>query len=345
MPSGQPVSVSVSPTTASVQTGASQQFTATVQNTANTNVSWQVNGVVGGDSTHGTISTSGLFTAPASVPSPATVTVTAVSQADPTKSASATVTVTSASVSISGVQAAAISNSSTYVLWSTNVPANSQVDYGTTTAYGTSTPLDSTSVTNHSVSLSGLAAVTLYHYRVRSGGIVSGDFTVTTRNVPPATVWNASATPSVLNNTYASGIEVGVRFTSDVAGYVTGIRFYKGNLNTGSHVGNLWTGNGSPLASVPFTNETPSGWQQVSFSTPIAIAANTTYVVSYHTNVGRFSNNLFYFQSAGVDNPPLHALRDGASGANGLYLNGPSAFPTNTYNSTNYWVDLVFVPQ
>src|SRR2546425_9300954 len=78
------VSVTISPTSATVAAGGTQQFTATVQNTSNTAVTWQVNGVTGGNATVGTISSSGLYTAPAS---PATVTVTAVSQADTTKSA------------------------------------------------------------------------------------------------------------------------------------------------------------------------------------------------------------------------------------------------------------------
>ena len=96
------ISVSVAPITASVTAGTTQQFTATLKNTGNTAVTWQVNGVTGGNSTVGTISTAGLYTAPATVPNPATVTVTAVSQADTTKSASATVTITTAvSVTIS----------------------------------------------------------------------------------------------------------------------------------------------------------------------------------------------------------------------------------------------------
>jgi Protein of unknown function (DUF1565) len=89
-----PVSVAISPPSATVPTGRTQQFTATVQNTSNTAVTWQVNGVTGGNATVGTISNSGLYTAPAAVPSPATVTVTAVSQADTTKSASAQVVIT-----------------------------------------------------------------------------------------------------------------------------------------------------------------------------------------------------------------------------------------------------------
>ena len=88
-----PVSITISPSSAAVGTGGTQSFTAAVQNTSNTAVNWQVNGVAGGSTTTGTISNSGLYTAPATVPSPATVTVTAVSQADATKSASAQVAV------------------------------------------------------------------------------------------------------------------------------------------------------------------------------------------------------------------------------------------------------------
>ena len=90
-PAGQPdVQVSVSPTAATVALGQSQQFTATVTGTTNTGVTWSV---VEGAS-RGTVSASGLYTAPASLPSPATATVRATSVADPTKSASATVTIT-----------------------------------------------------------------------------------------------------------------------------------------------------------------------------------------------------------------------------------------------------------
>lgn len=88
------ITVIVSPASATVQTGATQTFSATVSNAANTGVSWQVNGVTGGDSAHGTISTSGMYTAPAVLPNPVTVTVTAISVADSSKSSSSQVTVT-----------------------------------------------------------------------------------------------------------------------------------------------------------------------------------------------------------------------------------------------------------
>jgi hypothetical protein len=101
------ISVSISPTSASVQVGQSKQFTATVSGTSNTATNWLVNGTLGGDSAVGTISSSGLYTAPAAPPSSA-VTVTARSVVQSTISASATVSITqptAISVSISPTSA------------------------------------------------------------------------------------------------------------------------------------------------------------------------------------------------------------------------------------------------
>jgi hypothetical protein len=70
-----------------------------------------------------------------------------------------------------------------------------------------------------------------------------------------------------------------------------------------------------------------------------------TYVISYHTDTGNYGFGGAYFTSAGVDNPPLHALADGADGANGVYLYGAGAFPTESFNGANYWVDVVYSPQ
>src|SRR5207249_10348932 len=78
-----PVTVSVAPAAASVQTNGTQIFTATVTNTTNKAVTWQVNGITAGNTSDGTITTTDVNTAPATVPAPAKVTVTAVSVADP----------------------------------------------------------------------------------------------------------------------------------------------------------------------------------------------------------------------------------------------------------------------
>jgi len=141
-------------------------------------------------------------------------------------------------------------------------------------------------------------------------------------------------------------LELGVKFTSDISGHITGIRFYKGSANTGTHVGNLWTSTGTLLATATFTSETATGWQQVNFSTPVPITANTVYVASYHAPTGGYSLDSGYFANAAFDRAPLHALKDGASGGNGLYLYGAaSGFPTSTYASSNYWVDVLFISQ
>jgi hypothetical protein len=88
-----PISVSVSPATASIQISKTQQFTATVTGSNNTAVTWSVSG-------GGTINSSGLYTAPATVPSPNTVTVKATSQADTAKSGTATIIVIPILVSV-----------------------------------------------------------------------------------------------------------------------------------------------------------------------------------------------------------------------------------------------------
>src|SRR5713226_6073915 len=96
------ISVSISPTSASLPVTTRQQFAATVANdSSNQGVSWQVNGITGGTSGFGTISATGLYTAPASVPTPATFNVSAISKADSTKTASASVTVTASPLPIS----------------------------------------------------------------------------------------------------------------------------------------------------------------------------------------------------------------------------------------------------
>jgi len=86
--------ITISPTSVNVQTGSTQAFTASVGGTSNTSVTWQVNGVVGGSATTGTISTAGVYTAPSNVPSTPTVTITAIPAADTALTATSSVTIT-----------------------------------------------------------------------------------------------------------------------------------------------------------------------------------------------------------------------------------------------------------
>src|SRR4029079_11892953 len=141
----------------------------------------------------------------------------------------------------------------------------------------------------------------------------------------PCTIWNATATPGTPAVTDNQPIEVGLKFRSDVDGFVTAIRFYKGSLNTGTHVGHLWSSTDVMLAEATFNGETASGWQEVSLSPAVAISANTTYIASYHSS-GYFAFDNGFFATAGVDNAPLHALQAGVDGANGVFKYGASAF-------------------
>jgi hypothetical protein len=171
----------------------------------------------------------------------------------------------------------------------------------------------------------------------------SWSFTTASGPVCPCSIWAASTTPGTITENDPSAVELGVKFRSDVNGNVTGIRFYKGPSNTGTHVGSLWSSTGTLLGQVTFTEEGTTGWQQATFATPVAVTAGTTYVASYHTNVGFYPEDENYFASAGVNNPPLQALSDGVDGPNGVYIYSANpAFPTKTWYSSNYWVDVVF---
>lgn len=170
-------------------------------------------------------------------------------------------------------------------------------------------------------------------------------WTFTTKAAPavcPCSLFASNATPATVNTNDRKAVEVGMKFRSDVPGTVTGVRFFKGSSNTGTHVGHLWSANGTLLASVTFVGETASGWQQASFSSPVAIQANTTYVVSYFAPVGFYSSTKDYFSGSSTDTPPLHALASGIDGPNGVYRYGTSSFPTDSFKNTNYWVDVIF---
>jgi hypothetical protein len=161
----------------------------------------------------------------------------------------------------------------------------------------------------------------------------------------PCTAWPVTAAPTVADHPDWNAVELGVKFRTDAGGLVTGVRFYKSLANSGTHVGNLWRSDGTLLARATFAAETASGWQQVNFNPPVPIAANTTYIASYHTDVGHYAGDNWFFSNAGVDNGFIHLLRDGVDGGSGVYAyGGASSFPSQTYNATNYWVDVVFTP-
>jgi hypothetical protein len=182
-PSPTITSVSVSPTSASVPTAGTQLFAVSVMGTGafNSAVSWEVNGVLGGASSVGTISPTGLYTAPSFAPSPSTVTVSATSVADPTKSGMAQASITgvaagptSVTVSPSTVDltpsaqldfTAAVQGNGTFnqtVTWSVNSIIGGNANVGTITTSGIYTaPSNIPTLTSVSVMATTVATPTV----------------------------------------------------------------------------------------------------------------------------------------------------------------------------------------
>ncbi|HMO12175.1 MAG TPA: DUF4082 domain-containing protein, partial [Actinotalea sp.] len=119
----------------------------------------------------------------------------------------------------------------------------------------------------------------------------------------PASVFGATL-PTTVDSGDPSAVELGLKFTPTIDGYVSGVRFHKSAANTGTHVGSLWSSSGQRLATVTFTGESASGWQQGSFGTPVPVTAGTTYVVSYTAPVGRYSMAQEALAYHGIDAAP-----------------------------------------
>ena len=170
-------------------------------------------------------------------------------------------------------------------------------------------------------------------------GSVTWNFTTNPAPQCPCSIWQNAAPSGAVDAADNNGVNLGIQFQANISGKITGVRFYKEADNTGTHVGSLWTSTGTLLATGTFTSESASGWQELDFSSPVAITAGTTYVASYYTSTGHYAATTSGLTSA-VANGPLTALAGG-----GVFAYGSgNAFPSSSYNNSNYWVDVVFSP-
>jgi hypothetical protein len=243
--------------------------------------------------------------------------------------------------------AASPADQSVQVTWTTPVSdGDSAITGYTITPYvaGVAQPTVPAAAGTNSKTISGLDNGDSMTFKVLAANAVGNSPLSAASNAatPNATVFGFTSPGSgEVDSLDNNPVEVGMKFTADYAGTVTGVRFYKSAANTGTHVGTLWSASGTQLAQATFTSETAGGWQAATFSSPVSITAGTTYVISYHAPAGRYSatgGSLF----GGLDHSPLHALA-GSNTANGLYAySSTSIFPTNTYNSANYWVDVLY---
>ncbi|WP_234831013.1 DUF4082 domain-containing protein [Rhodopseudomonas palustris] len=218
---------------------------------------------------------------------------------------------------------------------------------GVSNAVNGSASFDAQTNTITFVPTTGYVGSAAFNYTISDGQGGTADAGVTLNVADPAatlSLFSAGATPSVVSVNDPNPVELGVKFQASQNGDITGIKFYKGASNVGTHTAELWSASGTLLATATFINETASGWQQATFATPVSITAGTTYVASYHTS-GNYSADPGLLANS-ITNGPLTAPASSLIGGNGVYAYGSSSlFPSNSYNSTSYGVDVLFRPQ
>lgn len=131
----------------------------------------------------------------------------------------------------------------------------------------------------------------------------------------------------------AKAVTVGLKFTPKVDGRVTGIRFYKGAGNTGTHMVGLYSSAGVKLVGAVASGETATGWQTVSF-TGVSVTSGATYTAAVLDPKGHYPVQQPY---------PWPKQGTNLTGLAGVYKYGTAlAFPSSTYNASNYFVDVNF---
>jgi hypothetical protein len=177
-----------------------------------------------------------------------------------------------------------------------------------------------------------------------AGGVASGGtWSFTTVRPPPdeglcpCGLYTDATVPTILEFADQGPLTLGTRFVSSATGTISGIRFYKSAGNTGTHTGTLWSAAGEELATATFSEESGSGWQTVSFDSPVAITAGAGYIASYTNPTGRYSATPGEFSGSGISRGPLSA----GNGAGAYTYSG--GFPGSA-SGTAYLVDVVFTP-
>jgi hypothetical protein len=158
----------------------------------------------------------------------------------------------------------------------------------------------------------------------------------------PVSIWTDNTVPAMSASNDEAAVEVGLKVRFEVPGFVTGLRYYRGAGSAGARTGRLWSAAGTVLGTCTFDGRTVDGWQQVAFSSPVAVGAGATYVASAYFPHGRYAADSAYFERS-RGSYPVRALGDGEDGPNGVYRYGRGGrLPTDTFGATNYWVDVVF---
>ena len=132
--------------------------------------------------------------------------------------------------------------------------------------------------------------------------------------------------------------ELGMKFRVSRDGSVVALRYWRSHNDPGPHSGRLWAADGSLLAQVTFADETEAGWQEATLDPAVAIVAGLTYVVSADIT------QIFPRTSQGLSQPTTNGhIESIADGNNGVY-GAPGQFPNASFDASNYFRDIRFIP-
>ena len=198
---------------------------------------------------------------------------------------------------------------------------------------------------------SKLAASTTYTVKVTTGLLAAdgtsmlNPFSSTfTTGLCPCTLMTGLV-PAKISNPVQDGrtgagpwsYELGTKIVVDQQATLTAIRYWKDTRETGTHTVRVWSSTGALLASQVVTGETTGGgWQQANLNTPLVLSPNTVYIVSFNINA------YFATTRSGLATPLTAGIAHTANDVkNGVYGSAAGVFPTSSFSSTNYFVDVV----
>lgn len=144
-------------------------------------------------------------------------------------------------------------------------------------------------------------------------------------------------TPQVAADSDTASVELGVKFSPERSGEVTGLQYYQSNGATGVTTATLWSADGQVLARAKFAPTTVVGWRTVPLDSAVPLTAGSTYVVSYFAPSGGYAVT----ERDLTSNRSQNGFSLGA-GAGVYRYGGKSGFPTATYQGSNYLVDVVY---
>jgi len=300
------INVTVTPTSAKVNLGATQQFTAQVTGTTVTSVSWSVSGAGCSGAACGTITSAGLYTAPKTAPSPAVVTVKATSNADSTTNATATVTlVTPIGISISPT--------------SVDMIAGEQVQFHATVV-GTTNTAVTWSVSGATCSGSACGTISSTGlYTAPASVPTQMNVTVTVRSQALTTV-SASATVTILRASNA-------RLNGQYAFLFTGIDKNGTYLQAGSIDAD---GNGNIVSGEEDINNIINPATDLAITGTYQISSDNRGVLNLHGPMGTQTLRLA-LNSGGTSGRLISFDQSGIQGSGVIYRQDPSAFDPSVF--------------